>query len=401
VKQTGKTIKYGINTDTVIDNINSSTKKKITNVAGDKIDISNNSAVMNINSKLTAGFKVKAGDTEETVALDNENPEKVEFKAVSENNSFTVGITKDDTTHTKTITYKLSDNLTFGTAGENGKDGTIGVNGKDGSSVTINGKDGSIGLNGTNGQNGLSIRGEKGTEGKPGVDGTTTIKRIVITDPDGKNPHSVATLDDGLKFAGNVGNFYSKLNETVEIVGGEKNVEQLTDENIGVVAEKEKDKNGKLDIKLAKNLRKLESAEFTKTVQNGDKDETTSTVINDLGTTVTDKDGNTNQTTAGGTVIQNKDGKEKVEIKKDGLTIGNNTDSTKNISLTKDGLNMAEQEIKNVKESTTTTSAATVGQINKAKEALKTEIDKKADKDTVTADLANKANKNASNIGEA
>ena len=35
VTQTGKTIKYGINTDTVIDNINNSTTKKITNVDGD------------------------------------------------------------------------------------------------------------------------------------------------------------------------------------------------------------------------------------------------------------------------------------------------------------------------------------------------------------------------------
>ncbi|EFD94839.1 hemagglutinin, partial [Megasphaera lornae] len=148
----------------------------------------NTTNINNITKTLSSGFKVKAGNTAETVGLDNKNPETVEFKAVSENNSLTVGITKDDTTHTKIITYTLADNLTFGKAGEKGKDGTIGVNGKDGSSVVINGKDGSIGLNGTNGQNGLSIRGEKGTEGKPSVDGTTTIKRIVITDPDGKNP---------------------------------------------------------------------------------------------------------------------------------------------------------------------------------------------------------------------
>ncbi|MUP58917.1 hypothetical protein C3L56_02715, partial [Veillonellaceae bacterium M2-4] len=93
-------------------------------------------------------------------------------------------------------------------------------------------------------------------------------------------------MDDGLKFAGNVGNFYSKLNETVEIVGGEKNVEQLTDENIGVVANKEAGKNGKLDIKLAKNLKKLESAEFTKTVTTPEGDVTTVTTINDKGLTI-------------------------------------------------------------------------------------------------------------------
>ncbi|MUP48208.1 hypothetical protein C3L57_03085, partial [Veillonellaceae bacterium M2-8] len=303
------------------------------------------------------------------------------------------------------VQKKLEEGFTVGEAGEAGKDGKVEVIGKDGSSVVINGKDGSIGLNGTNGQNGLSIRGEKGTEGKPGVDGTTTIKRIVIADPTGQNPHSVATLDDGLRFAGNVGNFYSKLNETVEIVGGvtvgehEKAEDKLTDENIGVVANKEAGKNGKLDIKLAKNLKDLSSATFTKTVQNGDKEETTSTVINDLGTTVTDKDGNTNQTTAGGTVIQTKDGKEKVEIKKDGITITDVEDGTsdnpkKKISLTKDGFNNGGNKITNIANGEKDSDAATVGQVNAAKQAamdtLAAGFDVKAG--TVTGTVSLKAN---------
>ncbi|EFR43117.1 ESPR-type extended signal peptide-containing protein [Dialister micraerophilus] len=339
VSRDGNTIKYGIE--------------------GSKIDLTSNTAITNINNTLSSGFKVKAGNTEETVGLGNNKPETVEFKAVSENNSLTVGITKDDTTHTKTITYTLADDLTFGKAGENGKDGTLGVNGKDGSSVTINGKDGSIGLNGTNGQNGLSIRGEKGTEGKPGVDGKTTIKRIVITDPDGKNPHSVATLDDGLKFKGDIGDAAPiKLNNQVNIVGGETVAANLSDGNIGVDTTKEGN-DAKLTVKLAKNLKNLESATFTKT----EKGVTTTSVINDKG-----------------------------------LTIGNNTDTKKNVSLTKDGLNMAEQEIKNVKESTTATNAATVGQINKAKEDLKTEIDKKVDTTTYTDGMATKADANGANV---
>ncbi|EGL39175.1 hypothetical protein HMPREF1039_1635, partial [Megasphaera lornae] len=158
---------------------------------------------------------------------------------------------------------------------------------------------------------------------------------------DGKNPHSVATLDDGLKFAGNVGDFYSKLNETVEIVGGvtvgenEKAEDKLTDENIGVVAKKEAGKNGKLDIKLAKNLKNLESATFT-------------------------KDGQTST------------------LNQDGLTIASGDSA---VALAKDGLHMGGQEITNVKAGTKDNSAATVGQINTAKNELKTEIDKKADKD--------------------
>ncbi|MUP58916.1 hypothetical protein C3L56_02710, partial [Veillonellaceae bacterium M2-4] len=68
------------------------------------------------------------------------------------------------------------------------------------------------------------------------------------------------------------------------------------------------------------------------------------------------------------------------------MTIGNNTDPTKNVSLTKAGLNMAEQEIKNVKESTTATNAATVGQVEKAKTDLTTAINNKADYALVKAD---------------
>ena len=98
--------------------------------------------------------------------------------------------------------YKVNvnDDLVLGRKGADGKDGSIGVNGKDGSAVVINGKDGSIGLNGKDGANGLTI---KGGDGKPGVDGTN-ITRLIIEEKDGKK-HDVATLDDGLKFAGNTG----------------------------------------------------------------------------------------------------------------------------------------------------------------------------------------------------
>lgn len=91
-----------------------------------------------------------------------------------------------------------------------------------------------------------------------------------------------------------------------------------------------------------------------------------------MGTTVTDKDGNTNQTTAGGTVIQTKDGKEKVEIKKDGITITDVEDGTsdnpkKKISLTKDGFNNGGNKITNIADGESDTDAATVGQVNETK----------------------------------
>ena len=261
-----------------------------------------------------------------------------------------IGIT--DVARKSDVDKMLKEGFTVGEAGKPGKDGTDGkveVIGKDGSAVVIKGEDGSIGLkgkdgkdgvgingkdggsitiHGTNGadgkdgQNGVTIRGidgKNGEKGEKGVDGTTTINRIVTVDPNGTT-HQVATMDDGLKFAGDSGDAIAKkLNETVTISGGVAEEKQLTDKNIGVVA-----KDGKLNVKLVKNLTGLESATFTKTVKNGNKEETTSTVINDLGTTVTDKDGNKTVTTAAGiTITTKKDGKENtVSLKNDGLHNG-------------------------------------------------------------------------------
>ncbi|WP_311515743.1 YadA-like family protein [uncultured Megasphaera sp.] len=340
-----------------------------------------NAAKKEVMNTLTAGFDVKAGGVTGNISLQANAKPTVEF--LSSGNGLSVDLLTDTATHTQKITYRLSDTPVFGEkavpgeAGKPGKDGKVEVVGKDGSAVVINGKDGSIGLNGTNGQNGLSIRGEKGTEGKPGVDGTT-IKRLVITDPDGKNPHAVATLDDGLQFAGDSGDAIAKkLNETVTISGGVTDETKLSDNNIGVVA-----KDGKLNVKLAKNLTGLESATFTKTVEKNGKKETTSTVINDLGTTVTDKDGNTNQMTAGGIKIttKQKDGKENI------------------VSLTKDGLNNGGKKIVQVADGDLSDKSqdavtgkqlyATNQRLEKTDKALQNGIDFKVGKDTYTAKLS-------------
>ena len=53
VKQVGKKIQYGIDSDKLIDNINSNTTKKITNVDGDNIDLSNNTSIKTINENIT------------------------------------------------------------------------------------------------------------------------------------------------------------------------------------------------------------------------------------------------------------------------------------------------------------------------------------------------------------
>ena len=178
-----------------------------------------------------------------------------------------------------------------GTPGKDGVDGTIGVNGKDGSSVVIKGQDG-ISINGKDGQNGVTIKGvdgkagteghigligpkgPKGADGKDGqnasadihvkngqvgVDGTDGNKgtngmdRVVYEDHNHVT-HEVATMDDGMKYAGDFGKGASvKLNKTVNVTGNAKKEADLTDGNIGVVSSQSGD-NGQLLIKLNKDL---------------------------------------------------------------------------------------------------------------------------------------------------
>ena len=244
------------------------------------------------------------------------------------------------------VTFKLADDLTPQTitvTGKDGKDGQpgtpghIGIDGKDGkSSIGIDGKDGiSIkGENGTiglSGKDGISVKGKDGKDGvtitgkdgvdgvdgaeghiglngkdgmvdiwtklgKPGVDGKNgeTMTRIVYKGTDGKE-HQGATLDDGLKFHGDSGDIVTrKLNTQLDVLGGQTDTNKLTattDGNIGVVSTKAADENsnGKLEIRLAKELKNLTS------VQTGD------TTVNDDGLTI-NKAGNDSK----GDIIINK-----------------------------------------------------------------------------------------------
>ena len=169
----------------------------------------------------------------------------------------------DATTGEHTYTYALSNDIKVGKDGKDGIDGKIGVNGKDGSSVVINGKDGSIGLNGKDGKDGLTIRGEKGQDGVDGKNGTNGITRIVYEDHN-NNKHEVATLDDGMKYAGDDAQgadkskvIAKKLNETMDVVGG-ADKSKLTDNNIGV-----NNVDGKLKVQLSKEVNLTPSGSLT------------------------------------------------------------------------------------------------------------------------------------------
>ena len=175
-----------------------------------------------------------------------------------------------DSSGNTTIDVKMNKNLeveTVTATGANGKDGKIGINGKDG--VTTN----------------LSIT----RDGKPGVDGAagTTTTRIVYEKPDGTT-EEVATLNDGLRFKGDMGATSNvKLNKQVDVTGGVTNAADLaTGNNIGVTsAAVDANGNAKLQLQLAKDITGLKSVTATDTVKAG-----TATVGNQ---TATDNKGGT------------------------------------------------------------------------------------------------------------
>ena len=191
--------------------------------------------------------------------------------------------TNDTTNGNATVEFSLSDNITVGKDGANGKDGSVGAKGADGSAVVMNGKDGSIGLNGTNGANGISIKGKDGANGV-GIDGKDGVTRIVYTEkvPDPANPgttkevtHEVATMDDGLKFTGNntATENKHKLGSLVKVQGegvtaADEAAFQSASGNIAVTA----DGTDTLTIRLNKNLKGLNSIQLGgNTIQsNGD-----------------------------------------------------------------------------------------------------------------------------------
>ena len=174
--------------------------------------------------------------------------------AVKGDNSNIITEISQDANGDSTIDVKLGKNLnveTITATGANGKDGKIGINGKDG--VTTN----------------ISVT----RDGQPGVDGApgATTTRITYQKPDGSN-EEVATLNDGLKFKGDMGATSNvKLNKQVDINGGVTSASDLaTGNNIGVTsAAVGADGNAKLQLQLAKNLTGLQSVTASDTVKAG------------------------------------------------------------------------------------------------------------------------------------
>ncbi len=236
------------------------------------------------------------GDNHDAAAQNIADNKTVEFQA---GKNLVVKQTNDAANGNATVEFSLSDNITAGKDGANGKDGSVGATGKDGSSVVLNGRDGSIGMTGPKGQDGkdgingrdgadISITSAKGEQvlvnRDPAHNGDTDkAERIVyvpkdangnpIQGADGKNiVREVATMDDGLRFTGNNTSTENKqkLGSLVKVEGegvteAQANSFQSATGNIAVVA----DGADKLTVKLNKDLKGLDSV-TTKEVKLGD-----------------------------------------------------------------------------------------------------------------------------------
>ena len=260
-------------------------KVKLTYTDGNGALVSGKEAVIDLSGLSTGGatastWNVKSsanttdggavGATHDANAQNIANGKTVEFQS---GKNLVVNQTNDTTNGNATVEFSLSDNITVGKDGANGKDGSVGAKGADGSAVVMNGKDGSIGLNGTNGANGISIKGKDGANGV-GIDGKDGVTRIVYTEkvPDPANPgttkevtHEVATMDDGLKFTGNntATENKHKLGSLVKVQGegvtaADEAAFQSASGNIAVTA----DGTDTLTIRLNKNLKGLNSIQL-------------------------------------------------------------------------------------------------------------------------------------------
>ena len=342
-------------------------KVKLTYTDGNGGVVSGKEAVIDLSGLSTGGttassWNVKSSanttdggavaDTHDANAQNIANGKSVEFQS---GKNLVVKQTNDTTGGNATVEFSLADNITAGKDGANGKDGSVGATGKDGSSVVINGADGSIGMTGPKGQNGkdgingrdganISMTSAKGEQVLVNRDpahsaDTDKAERIVYVpkdangDPikgaDGKNiVREVATMDDGLKFAGDDAQgtdkskvIAKKLNNTVDIIGG-ADKDKLTDNNIGV-----NNDNGKLKVQLAKTIDLTKDGSVT----------TGNTKVDNSGVTITAPTGG----------------------------------STTNVTLTQSGLNNGGNKITNVKAGTADTDAVNVKQLKENRTEVK------------------------------
>ena len=217
---------------------------------------------------------VKAGtDGNDAVNLNQLNEVKnASNTTVEGSENINVDSTVDPNTHAKTYKVALKDNVTLG-SGNNAINinGTIGIvkAGDGANAVTINGTNGTInsgkvtvnGAAGTvNNLTNITWDGKNFTSGQAATEDQLKSVDKKITD------NSTDLTKKGLNFQADSGELIHKdLGQTLDVVGGISDKAKLSDNNIGVVSE-----NGKLNVKLAKDLTGLNSVTTGQTTINND-----------------------------------------------------------------------------------------------------------------------------------
>ena len=263
------------------------------------------------------------------------------------------------------------DDVVFGHDGKDGKDGSIGLVGQ-------------TGKKGEDGKNAFAttiIKTEKGVDGVDGKNGKDGITRIVYNDTnDPANKHTVATLDDGMKYAGDTGTVANvKLNHQLKLSGTTFNdkdkkydANSWTSDNIAVVSSAADETTGDatMYLKLNKDLNLTDKG----SVRFGDKD--SNTTLDASGLTI------------------------KSTVTKEGKT-----EVVNGPSMTKDGINGGGKAITNIGSGIekddkgnytdkSKSSAANIGDVQTIVNDAKKELT------NGTNGLNSKANVDASNIGE-
>ena len=255
----------------------------LTSVTTGATTINNEGLTIGSNKFVTAnGFdanntqikNVKAGtDGNDAVNLNQLNEVKnASNTTVEGSENINVNSTVDPNTQAKTYKVALKDNVTLGSGNNainiNGTTGIVKA-GDGANAVTINGTNGTInsgkvtvnGAAGTvNNLTNITWDGKNFTSGQAATEDQLKIVDKKITD------NSTDLTKKGLNFQADSGELIHKdLGQTLDVVGGITEKSKLSDNNIGVVSE-----NGKLNVKLAKDLTGLNSVTTGQTTINND-----------------------------------------------------------------------------------------------------------------------------------
>ena len=224
------------------------------------------------NAALQKGLNFEANGAEKedgSAAYNAQLGGKVSIKGGAAQNGHTYNTDNITTTMDNgTITVKLDDDLTAHslTAGSSTVNGTVRVTGTGGAYIEMDGSDGSLHMGNNGGRYSALYQDYGGASFLNSADSSPRLKYDVDTAKG--TYHTIATLEDGLKFAGDDAKtdttkaVSTTLNSTLNITGGAA-VGKLTDGNIGVV--KNGDDGLGLAIKLNKDLTNMGTISFAPT----------------------------------------------------------------------------------------------------------------------------------------